>query len=105
MREVDALLRSLAEEALDLVTAGREGSGQNPLLTKEGARGRLLTRRFKTSPDPSLVRRGTLDERRPALQTELRPRRQLHAALGAAESQSPAALEAKLGSWRIFVLA
>jgi MtN3 and saliva related transmembrane protein len=32
----------------------------NPLLTKEGARGRLLTRHCKTSPDPSLVRRGTL---------------------------------------------
>src|SRR5262249_10841194 len=36
----------------------------NPLLTtKEGARGRLHTRHSKTSPDPSLVRRGTLDER------------------------------------------
>ena len=35
----------------------------NPLLTKEGARGRLLTRHCKTSSDPSFVRRGTLDER------------------------------------------
>jgi hypothetical protein len=38
----------------------------NPLLTnltKEGARGRLLTRRFETSPDPSLARRGTPVER------------------------------------------
>jgi hypothetical protein len=35
----------------------------NPLLAKEGARGRLLTRPSKTSPDPSFVRRGTLDER------------------------------------------
>src|SRR5262245_15607715 len=29
-----------------------------PLLTKEGARGRLLMRHCITSPDPSLVRRG-----------------------------------------------
>jgi hypothetical protein len=43
----------------------------NPLLTKEGDRGRLLTRRCITSPDPSLVRRGTAVElfigRRPHL--------------------------------------
>jgi len=35
----------------------------NPLLTKEGARGRLSDATFQTSPDPSLVRRGTLVER------------------------------------------
>jgi len=35
----------------------------NPLLTKEGVRGRLLARHCRTSPDPSFVRRGTLDER------------------------------------------
>jgi predicted acyl esterase len=39
------------------------GQPMNPLLTKEGARGRLLTRSSQTSPDPSFARRGTLDER------------------------------------------
>ena len=33
-----------------------------PLLSKEGARGRLLTRHFETAPDPFLVRRGTPSE-------------------------------------------
>jgi hypothetical protein len=35
----------------------------NPLLTKEGARGRLSTAAFQTSPGPSFVRRGTFDGR------------------------------------------
>lgn len=40
--------------------ARRQHIGQvNPLRTKEGARRRLLTRPFQTSPNPSLVRRGT----------------------------------------------
>src|SRR5262245_61821619 len=42
---------------------GTHNRGLRPNLStisiKEAARGRLLTRRFKTSPDPSLVRRGT----------------------------------------------
>jgi hypothetical protein len=121
--EVDAFLCTFADEALHLVTAGGEGGWLNSLLTKEGVRRKLLTRQFKTSPDPSLVRRGTLDERFiggsppfdwaqdtriegcAALQTKLRTRRQLHAALGARHVEPRAAFEAELGGGRILVLA
>ena len=52
-REAEALAR------FEEIAGGASEFLASPLLTKEGARGRLLTRHFETSPDPSLVRRGT----------------------------------------------
>jgi hypothetical protein len=43
---------------------GDRVASMNPLLAKEGARGRLLPAHSKTSSDPSFVRRGTLASRR-----------------------------------------
>src|SRR5262245_9001571 len=49
--------------ALRTLSARRRCVGpMNPLLGKEGARGRLLMRHCITSPDPSLVRRGTFND-------------------------------------------
>jgi hypothetical protein len=46
---------------LFLAASRRAPAGENRQSPSEGARGRLLARHFKTSPDPSFVRRETPD--------------------------------------------